>query len=58
MSRSFLFVKGDGKFRHMVIDAADAAANVQPGETLEEAPPGSQPVPGRQLFVDGELQEQ
>ena len=58
MSRSFLFVKGDGTFRHMIIDESDAAANTLSGETLEEAPAGSQPAPGRQIFAGGELQEQ
>lgn len=57
MSRSHLFVQGDGSFRHMIIDAADTAANAQPGETVEETPPGAQPAPGRQIFVDGDLIE-
>lgn len=57
MSRSFLLVQVDGNFRHLIIDAADAPSNVKAGETLVEAPEGSQPVPGRQIYVDGDLQE-
>lgn len=55
--RSWAFVDGTGKCRHMIVDEADAAANVRAGETLEEVPAGLQVIPGRTTFTGGEFQE-